>query len=94
MGSKGRKVETIALLQNRFGVEAVRLFHRDVVPGLEVSWVDEQIHLQAVGAMLVANRRHINLVDCTSFEIMRRLSIPSAFALDPHFSEQGFEVIP
>ena len=85
-------VETIALLQNRFGTEAVRLFQRDVVPVLDIAWVDEQIHLQAVGAMLVANRRQLSLVDCTSFEIMRQLGIASAFAFDPHFSEQGFDV--
>ena len=87
-------VETIALLQSRFGLEAVRLFQRDVIPVLDIVWVDEQIHLHAAGAMLVANRRQLSLVDCTSFEIMRQLGITSAFAFDPHFSEQGFEVIP
>jgi len=87
-------VEAIALLQSRFGLEAVRLLQRDVIPVLDVAWADEPIHLQAVSAMLVANRRQLSLVDCASFGIMQQLGISSVFAFDPHFSEQGFEVFP
>jgi predicted nucleic acid-binding protein len=43
---------------------------------------------------LTSARRRLSLVDCTSFEVMRRLGITSAFAIDRHFVEQGFEVLP
>ncbi len=87
-------LETTALLQHRFGIEAVRLFESDIIPVLEIAWVDKDFHMQAMSALLVANRRNLSLVDCTSFEIMRQIGIEAAFTFDPHFSEQGFTVFP
>ena len=87
-------LEIFTLLQSRFGLDALRLFQNDLLPVLEVAWVDEQLHNQAVSSLLVANRRQLSLVDCTSFQIMRHLGISRVFAFDAHFKEQGFEVIP
>ena len=87
-------VETIALLQNRIGMESVQVFTADILPVVNVFWVDEIIHSSAHHAMLVAARRHLSLVDCVSFEAMRRLHLTEAFCFDPHFSEQGFKVVP
>ncbi len=87
-------LETYALVQHRLGVEAARAFHEDVFPLLAVDWVDEGTHSEAVGAMLIAGRRDLSLVDCSSFATMRRLGIRRAFALDDHFREQGFELLP
>jgi predicted nucleic acid-binding protein len=86
--------ETTTLLQHRFGIEAVRLFEGDILPILNLVWIDEPIHKQGMSALLVANRRNLSLVDCTSFEIMRQAGLDTAFTLDPHFNEQGFGVIP
>jgi predicted nucleic acid-binding protein len=87
-------LETTALLQHRFGIDAVRLFETDIMPIIETVWVDETIHKQGMSALLVANRRELSLVDCTSFEIMRQLGMDAAFACDTHFREQGFKVLP
>jgi predicted nucleic acid-binding protein len=87
-------LETSTLLQHRFGLDAVRLFETDILPVIEVFWIDEPIHKQAVNALLVANRRNLSLVDCTSFGIMRQISLEIVFSFDPHFQEQGFKVIP
>ena len=87
-------LETTALLQHRFGVEAVRLFVSDILPIIEITWVDEAIHMQGTSALLVANRRNLSLVDCISFEIMRQIGLDAAFTLDVHFREQGFIVVP
>ena len=87
-------LETTALLQHRFGVEAVRLFESDILPIIEIVWVEEAVHKQGMSALLAANRRDLSLVDCTSFEIMRQIRLDTAFTFDPHFSEQGFGVIP
>lgn len=87
-------LESITLLQHRFGIEAVRLFESNLLPILEVRWIDEPVHHQAMSALLVANRRHLSLVDCTSFEIMRQLGIETIFTFDPNFAEQGFKLIP
>jgi predicted nucleic acid-binding protein len=87
-------LETTALLQHRFGIEAVRLFESDILPILEIAWVDEAIHKRGMSALLVANRRNLSLVDCTSFEVMRKVGLDAAFTIDPHFRELGFTVIP
>jgi uncharacterized protein len=87
-------LETITLLQHRFGVEAVRLFETEVLPVVEITWVDKDIHKQAMSALLAANRRDLSLVDCTSFEILRETGMDSVFSFDAHFREQGFNVIP
>jgi uncharacterized protein len=87
-------LETTTLLQHRFGIEAVRLFTSDILPIIEIAWVDEAIHRQGMSALLVSNRRSLSLVDCTSFEIMRQKGFDSVFTFDHHFREQGFNVIP
>ena len=87
-------LETTALLQHRFGIEALRLFESELLPVVEIAWVDEDIHRQGLSTLLAANRRDLSLVDCTSFETMRRRNLDRAFTFDPHFGEQGFEVIP
>ena len=87
-------LETAALLQNRIGVEGVRAFAADVVPVVDIIWVNEGMHLSAFHALLVSGRRDLSLVDCASFEAMRRSGIDQAFCFDPHFTEQGFAVLP
>lgn len=87
-------VETFALLQNRIGMEAARVFQEDVVPVLNVLWVDEAIHMAGMSALLTAKRRKLSLVDCVSFESMRQCGARTAFTFDGHFKEQGFDCIP
>jgi len=87
-------LETTTLLQNRFGLEALRLFERDILPVIVIVWVDESIHKQGMSALLAANRRNLSLVDCTSFDIIRQIGLDRVFTFDPHFREQGFKVIP
>ena len=87
-------LETIALLQHRFGVEGVRLFENEILPIIEITWVDREIHKRAMSALLTANRRDLSLVDCTSFEILRETGLDTVFSFDAHFREQGFKVIP
>ena len=87
-------LETIALLQHRFGMEAVRLFENEISVIIDVAWVDEATHRQGMSALLAANRRQLTLVDCTSFEIIRQGGVDKVFTFDPHFHEQGFDIIP
>ncbi len=87
-------LETSALLQHRFGIDSVRLFDGEVLPVIELCWVDQPLHEQGINALSAANRRDLSLVDCTSFEIMRQRGLKRVFSFDPHFAEQGFEVLP
>ena len=87
-------VETFALLQSRLGLEAVRKFQEDVIPIVQVEFVTPEMHRAGTAALLSAGRRGLSLVDCVSFEAMRDSGVRVAFAFDPHFKEQGFDVIP
>ena len=87
-------LETFALVQHRLGMHAVRTMQEDIVPVLGIIWIDAEAHHAAVQAILTAGRRQLSLVDCTSFDAMRRLGIRTAFTFDPHFAEQGFECVP
>ena len=87
-------VETFALLQSRLGIAAVRTFQDDVVPLLNIEWLEVQHHQRSVAALLVAGRRQLSLVDCASFDTMRTLGLTTAFTFDRHFAEQGFRCVP
>jgi predicted nucleic acid-binding protein len=87
-------VETTALAQHRLGMEAVRVLCGDIVPVLEVHWITEADHLHAQNALLASDRRKLSLVDCSSFHVMRTRMLRRAFAFDPHFREQGFDLLP
>jgi predicted nucleic acid-binding protein len=84
-------LETIAVAQHRLGLDAVRALVRDVLPSIDVVFIDEPVQGAALSALLAAGRRRLSLVDCVSFEVMRGRQIRRAFAFDPHFAEQGFE---
>jgi predicted nucleic acid-binding protein len=85
-------VETSALVLRRLGMEAVRVFEQDISPILRVIWVTKEIHSAAVSAHIMADRRTLSLVDCVSFEVMRRTGIRKAFAFDRHFQDYGYEL--
>ena len=86
-------IETIALLQNRIGLESVHTFEQDILPVIGVHWIGQETHQRGMSALLTASRRRLSLVDCISFEIMREKEITVFFAFDDHFSEQGFELL-
>ena len=87
-------VETFALVQRRLGLDALRALADVLLPLLQPLWVDEELHAAAAAALFTVGRRKLSLVDCTSFELMRRHGITHALALDSDFSSQGFNLIP
>ena len=87
-------VETFALVQRRLGLDALRELAGDLVPLLQPLWVDEELHAAAAAALFTVGRRKLSLVDCTSFELMRRHGITGALCLDADFAHQGFQLLP
>lgn len=87
-------VETCALVQNRLGMTAIKVFQEDIVPVLRIEWIDKAVHHAAMRIMLAAVSKKLSLVDCVSFETMRLLGVTTAFTLDKHFEEQGFICLP
>jgi predicted nucleic acid-binding protein len=87
-------VETIALVQRRLGLGPLRRFLDDLLPSIEVAWVDEALHVEAREALLAADQRGVSLVDRVSFLVMRRHGVRRAFTFDADFAAAGFEVVP
>jgi len=87
-------VEATALVQRRLGIAAVRDLSGALLGAVETRWVDREWHDAAYGALLAAGQRGVSLVDWASFELMRRLGIERAFAIDVDFERQGFAVVP
>ena len=85
-------VESVALVQRRLGMEAVRDLLDNVLSPIEIRFVDADLHTRAVVALLAADRRDISLVNWTSFELMRELRIDHALAFDDDFADHGFEL--
>ncbi len=83
-------VESCALAQSRLGLDAVRAIQEDLLPVMEMVWVDEATHSLAMTALLAAQRRKLSLVDCVSFAVMRARGSQVAFAFDEHFGEERF----
>ena len=78
----------------RLGLEALRALADVIVPMMQPLWIDEELHAAAVAALFAAGRRRLSLVDCASFELMRRRGLTEAFALDDDFARQGFRLLP
>lgn len=87
-------LETCALLQSRLGIPALRAFHQDIVPLLQIDWVSEERHYSGVEAALVASRKRLSVVDCIAFQTMRESGVQTAFCFDRYYAEQGFAILP
>jgi predicted nucleic acid-binding protein len=87
-------VESCALVGRRLGALAVRSLLDDVLPVIEIRFVNESIHRMAVAAMLGSVSRAVSLVDWTSFVMMREQGIEQALAFDADFTQQGFTTVP
>ena len=83
-------IETIALVQRRLGMDAVRTLVDEMLPMIDTAWVTDADHGTGLSLVLLAARRHLSLVDCVSFTVMRRLGTREYLGLDPQFEEQGF----
>jgi predicted nucleic acid-binding protein len=86
-------LEACAVLQRRLGVPAMRRLVHQILDPVALEWVTRDDHERAVDALLVANRRNLSLVDCVSFEVMRRMDVRECLAFDRHFAEQGFSSV-
>ncbi len=65
-----------------------------VVSVLGVEWIDEVRHAAGMASVLAAGRRHLSLVDCVSFAVLRDLGLRDVFVFDEHFAEQEFTCLP
>ncbi|OLP18713.1 nucleic acid-binding protein [Leptolyngbya sp. 'hensonii'] len=85
--------ELIALaLIRRFPRPAVLAFVMDLLdnPDIEVVWVDEQLHREAMKLLMERQDKTYSLCDAVSFVLMRQRGKTEALTTDRHFEQEGF----
>ena len=87
-------VETLAVARRRLGARVAADIIDRVLPAIEVTPVDSELHAAALVAFRESIDSSVSLVDRTSFAFMRRGGIARAIALDADFRTAGFETLP
>lgn len=88
------RLESCSLIQRRLGAAALCDFKDAFLPLIKIVSVDENGFELAFEKWRVTQKRHLSLVDITSFDCMRREGILRAYSFDKHFAEQGFQLCP
>jgi predicted nucleic acid-binding protein len=60
----------------------------------ELIFIDSDVLAGALGLMERFADKRLSLTDCTSFELMARLGLGSAFSFDRDFRDCGFQMVP
>lgn len=84
--------ELIALaLVRRFPRPAVLAFLMDLVdtPDIEVVWVSEQLHQEAMQLLQDRQDKTYSLCDAVSFVLMRQSGVSESLTTDRHFEQEG-----
>jgi predicted nucleic acid-binding protein len=85
-------VEAVSLVYARYGRAQVGPLRR-LLDLAEVVWVEDHEHHAALDQLMVGRtKRGPSFVDLVSFDVMRRLDVPTAFAYDGDFVAQGFSM--
>ena len=87
--------ETISLLRARNFLSLALDFLREIRLGSDIHlvYVDAAIQSAAWGLFAKFAGAGASAVDCTSFALMLRLGVKSAFTFDKHFRTAGFQII-
>ena len=89
--------ETLTLLRTRRGIKAALGFINKVrkSESLQIVWIGNEIFDNAVEVLSKSGERQdFSFTDCTSFSIMKDLSITDAYSFDSHFQKAGFNMLP
>ena len=59
-------------------------------PDIEVVWVDQELHQEAVNLLMDRMDKTYSLCDAVSFVLMRAKGCTEALTTDRHFEQEGF----
>ncbi len=88
--------ETLTLLQSKKGLPVALTFIEKIrkSKSIRVFWVSESIFEKALDIFKKTSDSQWSFTDCTSFALMKDLSITEAFTFDNHFKQVGFQKLP
>jgi predicted nucleic acid-binding protein len=88
--------EAMTLLRYRRNLDVATSFIGKVrsSSSVRIAWVGESLFKKGLEIFSKSKSKAWSFTDCTSFALMRQLSVSEAFAFDRHFREAGFTVFP
>ena len=88
--------ETLTLLRSRRDLASASGFIDKIrkSKSIRVFWVDEGLFEKALDVFRNSDHKLWSFTDCTSFALMRDLSVSEAFTFDSHFREAAFQALP
>ena len=88
--------ETLTLLRSRRDLASASGFIDKIwkSKSLRVFWINEDLLEKALNIFRKSDRKSWSFTDCTSFALMRELSVSEAFSFDNHFREAGLQALP
>jgi len=88
--------ETLTLLRSRRDLASASYFIDKIrkSKSVRVFWIDESLFEKALDVFRKSGRKSWSFTDCTSFALMRDLSVSEAFTFDTHFREATFQALP
>lgn len=88
--------ETITLLRTRHGWNTAKEFGRKLKDSdfASLMAVREEDEERAWEIFLKYNDHDFSYTDCTSFAVMQRMKVDTAFTFDGHFETMKFHVVP
>jgi predicted nucleic acid-binding protein len=88
--------EALTLLQSKKGLPVALAFINKVrkSKSIRTFWVSESIFEKALDMFKKTSDSRWSFTDCTSFALMKDLSITEAFTFDNHFTQVGFQKLP
>lgn len=87
--------ETLTLLARRadYSFAAARAQNFYSSSSLEILFSTREDEIEAIRIFRKLSDQQVSFTDCTSFALMRRYGIGTAFSFDQHFARAGFEMI-
>lgn len=88
--------ESLTLLRMKCGHEVAVAFRETTQASklINILWVDEATEKNAWEIFKKNSDKDFSFTDCTSFALMKREAIRTAFTFDKHFSQYGLKVVP
>ncbi len=88
--------ETLTLLRIRKNLLTASTFIDKIRKSrsMRVFWVDDNLFEKALSSFRKSDQKPWSFTDCTSFALMKDLSVLEAFTFDSHFREAGFQTLP
>ena len=88
--------EALTLLRSRRDLASANAFIEKIrkSKSIRVFWIDEGLFEKALVIFQKSDHKTWSFTDCTSFALMRELSVSEAFTFDRHFREAGLFALP